>query len=136
MSDIKEAIAKAPSGRPQRVPVGTRNVLTVAGKDANYAYRIINDSGDRVQEFMDAGYELVEANSVRVGDKRVNSGSSEGSKAQLSVGQGQKAFVVRIKKEWYEEDQQVKQRRVDDLEAATKAKALDGTYGKLEITRD
>jgi hypothetical protein len=136
MSDIKEAIAKAPSGRPQRVPVGTRNVLTVAGKDANYAYRIINDSGDRVQEFMDAGYELVEASSVRVGDKRVNSGSSEGSKAQLSVGQGQKAFVVRIKKEWYEEDQQVKQRRVDDLEAATKAKALDGTYGKLEITRD
>jgi hypothetical protein len=136
MSDIKEAIAKAPSGRTQRVPVGTRNVLTVAGKDANYAYRIINDSGDRVQEFMDAGYELVEASSVRVGDKRVNSGSSEGSKAQLSVGQGQKAFVVRIKKEWYEEDQQVKQRRVDDLEAATKAKALDGTYGKLEITRD
>ncbi|CAB4240692.1 hypothetical protein UFOVP39_54 [uncultured Caudovirales phage] len=136
MSDIKEAIAKAPSGRPQRVPVGTRNVLTVAGKDANYAYRIINDSGDRVQEFMDAGYELVEASSVRVGDKRVNSGSSEGSKAQLSVGQGQKAFVVRIKKEWYEEDQQMKQRRVDDLEAATKAKALDGTYGKLEITRD
>jgi hypothetical protein len=136
MSDIKEAIAKKPSGRPQRIPVGTRNVLTVAGKDANYAYRIINDSGDRVQEFMDAGYELVEASSVRVGDKRVNSGSSEGSKAQLSVGQGQKAFVVRIKKEWYEEDQQVKQRRVDDLEAATKAKALDGTYGKLEITRD
>ena len=136
MSNVKEAIAKAPSGRPQRVPVGTRNILTVAGKDANYAYRIINDSGDRVQEFMDAGYELVEASSVRVGDKRVNSGSSEGSKAQLSVGQGQKAFVVRIKKEWYEEDQRMKQRRVDELEQATKAKALDGTYGKLEITRD
>jgi len=136
MSDNKEAIAKAPRGRPQRVPVGTRNVLTVAGKDPNYEYRIINDSGDRVQEFLDAGYELVDADSVRVGDKRVNTAKAEGSIAQLSVGQGQKAFVVRIKKEWYEEDQRAKMKKVDDLEAATKAKALDGTYGKLEISRD
>ena len=136
MSNIKEAIAKAPSGRTQRVPVGTRNVLTVMGKDPNYEYRIINDSGDRVQEFMDAGYELVEKESVRVGDKRVNSATAEGTVAQLSVGQGQKGYVVRIKKEWYDEDQAKKQRRVNELESATKAKALDGTYGKLELSRD
>jgi hypothetical protein len=135
MSEIKEAIAKAPRGRTQRVPVGTRNVLTVAGKDPGYEYRIINDSGDRVQEFLDAGYELVENDSVRVGDKRVNAGTAEGSKAHLSVGQGQKAFVVRIKKEWYAEDQAAKQAKVNQLEEATKAKALDGTYGKLEISR-
>jgi hypothetical protein len=135
MSELKEAIAKAPSGRPQRVPVGTRNVLTVNGKDPGYEYRIINDSGDRVQEFLDAGYELVKNDSVRVGDKRVNSGSSEGTVSQISVGQGQKAFVVRIKKEWYAEDQARKQRHVNDLENATKAKALDGTYGKLDISR-
>jgi hypothetical protein len=71
-----------------------------------------------------------------VGDKRVNSATPEGSKAQLSVGQGQKAFVVRIKKDWYEEDQAKKQERVNQLESATKAKALDGTYGKLDISRD
>ncbi len=136
MSDIKEAIAKAPRGRTQRVPVGTRKVLTVAGKDPDYEYRIINDSGDRVQEFLDAGYELVERDSVRVGDKRVGSASAEGTKAQLSVGQGMKGFVVRIKKEWYQEDQARKQAHVNELESATKAKALDGTYGKLDITRD
>lgn len=136
MSDVKEAIAKAPRGRTQRVPIGTRNVLNVAGKDPSYEYRIINDSGDRVQEFLDAGYELVDASSVRVGDKRVNAASSEGSVSQLSVGQGQKAFVVRIKKEWYAEDQAAKQAKVNELEQATKAKALDGTYGKLEISRD
>lgn len=136
MSEIKEAIAKAPRGRTQRVPVGTRNVLSVTGKDPDYVYRIINDSGDRVQEFLDAGYELVEKDSVRVGDKRVNSATPEGTKAQVSVGGGQKAYVVRIKKEWYEEDQARKQEYVNQLEASTKAKALDGTYGKLEITRD
>ena len=135
MSEIKEAIAKVPSGRVQRTPVGTRNVLTVAGKEPGYEYRIINDSGDRVQEFLDAGYELVKENSVKVGDKRVNKSSSEGSVSQISVGQGQKAFVVRIKKEWYDEDQALKQQKVNELEAATKAKALDGTYGKLDISR-
>ena len=136
MSNVKEAIAKVPSGRTQRVPVGTRNVLTVAGKDPNYQYRIINDSGDRVQEFMDAGYELVEKDSVRVGDKRVNSATAEGTVSQVSVGQGQKGYIVRIKKEWYQEDQAKKQRQVNDQERATKEKALDGTYGKLEITRE
>ena len=136
MSNVKEAIAKVPSGRTQRVPVGTRNVLTVAGKDPNYEYRIINDSGDRVQEFMDAGYELVEKDSVRVGDKRVNSATAEGTVSQVSVGQGQKGYIVRIKKEWYQEDQAKKQRQVNDQERATKEKALDGTYGKPEITRE
>lgn len=135
MSDQKEAIAKAPVSRVKRTPVGTRNVLTVAGKDPNYVYRIINDSGDRVQEFLEAGYEPVSNDSVKVGDKRVNKASAEGSVSQVSVGQGQKAIVVRIKKEWYEEDQAAKQVRVDELEASTKAKALDGTYGKLEISR-
>jgi len=135
MSNEKEAIAKAPRGRTRRTPIGTRNVLTVAGKDPNYVYRIVNDSGDRVQEFVDLGYELVSSNSVRVGDKRVNKASAEGSVSQISVGQGQKAFVMRIRKDWYEEDQTAKQEYVDDLEKTTQAKALDGTYGKLEITR-
>ncbi len=135
MSNEKEAIAKAPRGRTQRTPIGQRNVLTVAGKDPNYVYRIVNDSGDRVQEFLDAGYELVEASSVRVGDKRVNSASAEGTVSQISVGQGQKAMVMRIKREWYNEDQAAKQVQVNELESTIKQKALDGTYGKLEISR-
>lgn len=135
MSNEKEAIAKAPRGRTQRTPIGQRNVLTVAGKDPNYVYRIVNDSGDRIQMFLEAGYELVSDSDVRVGDKRVNKGSAEGSVSQVSVGQGQKAMVMRIKKEWYDEDQTAKQRQVDQLEATIKEKALDGTYGKLEISR-
>lgn len=136
MSEIKEAIAKAPSGRKQRVPVGTRNVLNVVGKDPNYHYRFINDSGDRVAEFtQDRDYEIVTKDSVRVGDKRVGKASAEGSAGQYSVGQGDRAFLVRIKKEWYEDDQTAKQAEVLERENATRDKALDGTYGKLDITR-
>lgn len=135
MTTEKEAISKAPSGRVKRVPVGTRNILTVDGKDPNYSYRVINDTGDRVQEFLDAGYELVDAKSVRVGDKRLNQASSEGSVSQISLGKGDKGFLVRIRKEWYEEDQATKQAKVQSIEDATRQKALNGTYGKLDITR-
>lgn len=132
----KEAIAKSPSGRVRRTPVGVRNVLTVSGKEPGYEYRIVNDTGDRVEQFKSAGYEVVSAKDVTVGDRRVNAASAEGSAATVSVGGGSKAVVMRIKSEWYEEDQHRKQSDVDQTEAATKADALKGTYGKLDINRD
>jgi hypothetical protein len=132
----KEAIAKAPERRVRRTPIGRRNVLTASGKEPGYVYRIVNDTGDRVQTFMDAGYELVPEKSVQVGDKRVGTpAGSEGSNATASVGGGMKAYVMRIKQEWYDEDQAAKQAHVAFTEETTREKALDGTYGKLEISR-
>jgi len=116
--------------------VGQRNILTVKGKDPNYEYRIVNDIEDRIAQFQDAGYELESDEAVDVGDKRVSQGTSIGSKKVFSVGQGIKAYVMKIKKEWYDEDQRAKQQRVDAQESSIKEKALDGTYGKLDISRD
>jgi hypothetical protein len=129
----KEAIAKAPAGRVTRTPVGSRNILTVKGKDPNYEYRIVNDVDDRIEQFKEAGYEIVSNSSdVQVGDKRVNSASSEGSVKQMAVGQGTKAYLMKIKKDWFQEDQQAKQRRVDELEKATKEKARKASdYGDI-----
>lgn len=133
----KEAIAaKSLSGRVRRTPVGVRNVLTVNGKDPAYEYRIVNDTGDRVEQFKAAGYDVVSASDVTVGDRRINAATAEGTAAQVSVGDGVKAVVMRIKKEWYEEDQAAKMRSVDETEATTKSDALKGNYGKLEINRD
>ena len=131
--DNKELISKAPSGRVKRTPVSGRNRLTVQGKDPNYVYRIVNDEEDRIARFQEGGYELLQEEAVKVGDKRANQTSSEGSVKQLSVGGGKKAFVMRIRKDWYEEDQKAKQAQVDALEATTKKKALDGRYGTLTI---
>ena len=131
----KEAIAKAPERRVRRTPVGRRNVLTLTGKEPGYEYRYVNDIGDRVQQFLDAGYELVEAKNVQIGDSRIGRPSAEGSNAQASVGNGVKAFAMRIREDWYAEDQAAKQAHVKAIEDATKEKALDGTYGKLEISR-
>lgn len=126
--------------RPKRTPINGRNVLTVTGKDPNYVYRIVNDVGDRINMFKEAGYELVESDTVKVGDRRVNVASAEGSKAQVSVDkEGTKAFVMRIPKDWYEEDQKAKQEHVNELEQSIKKDALSKNElqtGKMEISRD
>lgn len=126
---------KSPSGRVKRTPVTERQILTVKGKEPGYQYRIVNDVGDRIAQFQEMGYELVDDKDVRVGDRRIQQVKAEGTKAQVSVGQGIKAFVMRQKQEWFDEDQAAKQERVNQLEQSTKNQATSGTYGKLEITK-
>ena len=120
--------------RTTRVPVTERNILTVKGKEPGYIYRVVNDTGDRVQQLQDAGYELVDASTVQVGDKRINSTSPEGTHAQVSVGGGIKGYVMRIKQEWYDEDQAAKQARVNQLEDTIKQDA-SGFTGNVTIKR-
>lgn len=131
-----KAIAKAPERRVRRTPIsGHRNILTVTGKEAGYEYRFVNDTGDRVESFKEDGWEVVPSKDVRIGDKRVGAPTTTGSAAEASVGQGQKAVLMRIKEEWYDDDQAAKQAHVQQTEEAMKEKALDGTYGKFELTR-
>jgi len=129
-------IVKSPSGRPTRTPVGRKNVLTVKGKEPGFEYRVVNDTGDRVESFKEGGWEVVSNDQVNVGDKRVNKTSSIGSAATQSVGNGTQGVVMRIKQEWYDEDQAAKQAQVDELEGTTRRDALNGAdYGKLSIKR-
>lgn len=134
---MKEAISKAPRGRPTREPVGYRNRLKVHNPDPEYTYRWATDfdgTGDRIEELKQQGYEVVPKGLHRVGDARVQTASAEGSSEVLSVGGGQKAVLMRQRKDWYEEDQKAKQARVDASEEALKKPNLDGSYGKVSIT--
>jgi len=131
------------SARTKRTPVNGRNILTVTGKEPGYVYRVVNMTGDRVQQFLDAGYEVVGANDVRVGDRRVDAATPEGSMAQVVVNknEGQKAVVMRIKEDWYKEDQELKAAEVKRLEQSitenlSGKKEGGADYGKLQISRD
>ncbi len=130
----KENISKSPSGRVTRVPIASRNVLTVKGKDPEFEYRIVNDAADRIQTFQEAGYEIVQASEVVIGDKRVNNATPEGTLAQISVGKGDKAYLMRQRKDFYAEDQAAKLARIDQLERTMKQDATSAG-GKFEIER-
>lgn len=118
------------SARPRRTPLSRRNRLSVQNKEPGYQYRIVNDVDDRVSQMQEQGYELCEKAALgAIGDKRVDNTASIGSIAHFSVGQGTKAIVMRIRDEWFKEDQAVKQQEVDAMEAAMKQEAREaGDY--------
>ena len=110
---------------------GTRNILTVKNKDPNYSYRIVNDDLGRVDRLKERGYEVV-TEDTPIGDKRVATPSKEGSPVQINVGQGKKAYLMRIKKEWYDEDQEAKQNDIAQVEQTIQGNP-DGDYGNVKI---
>ena len=124
----------AKTERTRRTSInGVRNVLTVSGKDPDFEYRIVNDTGDRVSMFEERGYEVVTDSKVKLGDRRVANPTQEGSVVQASVGGGTRGVLMRIRKDWYKEDQAAKQQQVAQTEATVKQVAKGGMYGKLEI---
>lgn len=119
----------------RRTPInGVRNVLSVQGKEPGFHYRIVNDEGDRVAQFEAQGYEIVTDPKIKVGERRIANPTKEGSPVRTSVGGGVQAYVMRIREDWYKEDQEAKQAHVNETEAAMKKDALKGAdYGKLEL---
>lgn len=130
----KETISKAPAGRPKRIPVGSRNRLDVIGKDPNFVYRIVNDVDDRIERFKQAGYELVDVNEARLSSQRVGAGTPEGTMASMPVGMGTTGYLMKIPKDWYEEDQKTKQVQIEASEESIKKPNIDGAYGEIKIS--
>lgn len=113
---------------------GVRNVLTVSGKEPGFEYRVVNDTGDRVSQFEEMGYEIVRDQNIKVGERRIANPTKEGSPVQISVGGGAKAFLMRIPDEYYKEDQAAKAKHVDEIERGTLQEAREtADYGKLSI---
>lgn len=134
----RQTTPMAASARPHRTPLSQRNRLSIRNREPGYQYRIVNTNlekdPDRVQGFLDMGYEIVPAEAAgATGDKRVDNPSPLGSSSQLSVGQGTKAVVMRIRDDWYKEDQAEKQANIDRSEQSMQAEARrTGLYGKLQ----
>ncbi len=124
--------------KPRRLSInGARNVLTVSGKEPGFEYRIVNDDGDRVSQFEDMGYEVVKDSSIKVGDRRIANPTKEGSPIQISVGGGQKAYLMRIRKDWYDEAQEDKAKQVDEMEKGMlKDTKNSADYGSITLGKD
>ena len=114
--------------RPKRTPLGARNRLTFGEQDPNYVYRVINDQDERLKQAQEAGYEFVNSDAP-LGDKRVAEGGKIDSRVSKPVGNGVRGFLMRIPRDYYEEDQKIKADKVDATERAMKPNAAKGEYG-------
>lgn len=123
------------SKRPRRIPIDTRNVLTFPQRKG-YVRRVVNDTGDRIQQFEAAGYTIVRED-VIAGDPKAGKETKIGSAVNPSVGADAKAVLMEIREEWYEEDQKAKQDAITAGERDMKQKlnqGKDGDYGSVKIS--
>ena len=126
---------KEDKSRKTRVRVsGNRDVLTVYGKEPGFIYRWVLDIGSRLEKFLKAGYETV-THPVEVGDARAAVPAQIGSGTYALSGNGtNKLVLMRIKEEYYKEDQDAKEAEIMAIEASM-GKDVEGSYGKVEIER-
>ena len=123
------------SARVARKPLNQRGPQAIAGeKDAGFEYRFVNDTGSRIQNFKAAGYELVTGDDLIVGDNRVSDATDLGSAKRVISNDGTTSYLMRIKTEWFEEDQASKAAALKEQEAAMTKEASTGMYGKLNIS--
>ena len=119
--------------RKERIPVGTaRDILAVKDQDPNYVYRWVNDQPGRIEKFKDGGYEVV-TETVEVGGASVDRNTKLGSAVTKTVGGTMTAVLMRIPREWYNEDQKAKQ---DEIAAKEQAiRSADSDYGDVKLNR-
>ena len=138
MKEMNQAKKSADTKDRIRHPIGAkRDVLTVQNPDKDYIYRIVNDNPGRINRFKEAGYELVE-NAV-LGSSHADGSQANAGVVSKDVGKGVTAYVMRQRKDWYDQDQAAKQQRINEAEDGMRKKKVnpnestDGTYGEVKI---
>jgi len=116
------------ANRPKRTPLGQRNRLSFGKQDPNFVYRVINDQDDRLVQAQEAGYDFVVGDEP-LGDKRAAEGGKIDSRVSKPVGNGVRGFLMRIPKDYYEDDQNAKMSAVEETEKALKPNKKAGEYG-------
>ena len=121
-----------------RVPIGaSRDLTAVRDTPKDYKDRWVNDEPGRIERFQQAGYELVE--SAQVGDSHVDGTHSESGLVSRDMGKGTTAYLMRQRRDYFEQDQAEKQRRIDEHENTMRRKktnpneSTDGHYGEVKI---
>lgn len=125
-----------PQKRVVRKPLSARGPLNITGeKDPSFHYRFVNDVGSRVYNYQQAGYEIVTDGDLTVGDSRVSDASDLGSPRRVVGDQGTTSVLMRIPKEYFDEDQAKKNAALDEQDQAMKQQATkDLDYGKIQIS--
>jgi hypothetical protein len=132
-------------GKRVRVPMGARRSRLQLSEEeakafetAGYITRWVNDQDGRVERAVAGGYEFVEpSEATSVGNSEITQGNTDlGDRVSKVVSRGApviRAYLMKIKKEYYDEDQATKEKvnaRVDEALAGGEAGgAVESKYG-------
>ena len=130
-----EGIAPSSDGATRKrrnVFNGTEAKLGVRQQIEGYHLHIFTDSGSRIQEAMDAGYEFVRPDEIGgVSENVVSRNGDLGDRIRYLVnpraeGTEQYGYLMKQRLEWYEEDQRALQAKNNQVDAAIKRGKITG----------
>lgn len=129
--------SRANEGRSRRIPLGRARQKLSAKQIDGYVTRWINDENGRVQQAQEGGYEFVtQEEAGHIGEDNSDGNTDLGDHVSKTVGSGtnghpMRAFLMKIRKEYYEEDQAAKQSQIDEVEnAIRRGMNVDGSAGE------
>jgi hypothetical protein len=141
------AISRVEKGRDERVGLGMfRRKMTLPDGliSPGYVPRWINDTGNRLEDAQKAGYEFV-FSEKHIGEGVESANTDIGSRVSKVVdksprlGNPMRAYLMQIKKEWYDNDQKEKLGQVEAVDDTIKRgkyavgeKEKGAYYGKTE----
>lgn len=116
---LNPASAKAPDGQRKRIPMSVPVQKLEAPEIPGYHLHWFRGEPARIQRALDGGYEFVDetetqVNAVGLGNESTRSGNTDlGSRVSVASGgapgrdgQPERLILMKIKQEWYEQDQQ------------------------------
>lgn len=136
---VRDREKQLTESHPKRVPLHeqVRDKMTTSQRKG-YVRRFVNDIGDRVERFKQAGYSVVEEPTKVGEDNVVSQNQTLGSGARRHVGGGVRSILMEIPEELYKADQAIKQADIREREKSiVKPKKSssdgsgDGTYGEV-----
>lgn len=116
------------SGRSKRVPLGVaRSKLSVPTRQG-YVRRWVNDTEGRLLNASSGGYEYATDQSLQIGTQDIDNENRDlGARISRVVDKstGQKAYLMEIKEEFYQEDQALKAKAIAEKDNLIKNGKLD-----------
>lgn len=125
-----------------RVSLQDRRHLAFVKDPEGYKGRWVNDEGNRINTFINAGWEILDENGTHVeADRRIQKSDWRQSALSQQVGGGIVAYYMIIPEEWYQADQAKKQAKIDQQENQIRSPQSVGidpskTYGEIKINHD
>ena len=138
--------ARVNKERPKRARVsGYRDIITVEGKDPDFYYRWVHDTGHRIQRYLDAGFQFVDAEkeNLVVGEAKVGKRIDIGSVYTMPYSREDNDDLLYLMKQPMEfrlEDEAAKEKELLTQEASMFRRydpdSDAGQYGEVKISRN
>jgi len=121
---------------------GTEAKISVQTQIDGYHLHVFTDAGGRIQEALDNGYEFVRPDEVGgVSENVVSRNGDLGERIRYLVnpraeGSEQYGYLMKIRQEWYEEDQAELQAKNNLIDAAVRKGKITGDNPSFYTPRD